>query len=185
MKTSFAILAGLISVLAMGCSSSKLLIESGKTKHTFRVNSSIAVTHKGDPYLFDVECKNTCKQCDSTLTQNRWSIDSLGADALVLRLERTYQMDTLSNLEFKALKRSERKKNVHAVLVFEKKPVYVYKTPVLVDRQVVRFEDIQTITYSERAECYKGSPLKSIFHNPNKIRRIELPGAEITLKQKD
>lgn len=185
MKTIFALFSAVFFLSLLACSSPKMIIESGKTKHKLKVNSSLAITMKGEIYPFDESCTKTCKNCDSVLVNSRWTMDSLGVETFLLRFEHSYIFDTISNREFKDRSKSERKKNIHAVLVNEKKPIYVYKIPDSVEYKLVRVDQLETITYSDRPECYKGSPFKSIFHNPNKIRKIMMPGALVTLKKKD
>lgn len=185
MKTSSILFLGFISLVMASCSSTKLIIDSNKDKHKLKLESTVAITLKGEAYPFDLSCKSTCKSCDEALAKARWSIDSLEEDAMVLRYIHSYEFDTLSNLEFKELSKSERKKDLFRVLVIGKKPAYVYKIPKDLERKRVRYDELATITYSDRPECYKGSPIKAIFHKPNKIRKIEMPGAEIRLKRKD
>ena len=185
MKKSFAFLSGALLLVLFSCSNPKLIIESGKEKHKLKVNSSIAVTMNGETYAFDESCKNTCRNCDTLFQNSRWWVDSLGTDALVLRYEHTFKFDTITNKEFKARSKVERRTHVYKVLVYEKKPIYVYKTPVDVERKQIRFDQMESITYSDRPRCYRGTPIKAIFHNPNKIRKIVVPGAEFKLKKKD
>jgi hypothetical protein len=171
--------------LLTACAGSKMIIESGKSKHTIELKTSVAITLKGEPYRFDENCTNTCKLCDSVLVQSRWTVDSLSEDAIRVRYVHSYVMDTITNKEFKSLSRADRKEDLLKVIVIDKKPAYVYKIPDHVEQKVIRLDQMEYITYSDRAQCYKGSPIKSIFNNPNEIRKITMQGSLIVLKLKN
>lgn len=159
------------------CSSTTLIVTSGKDKFKIKEEMSVAVTLLGESYPFDENCKSTCKSCDPGLDAARWWVDSLGANELVLRYEFSFRYDTLTNKEFKGTLRSERKKNMFKVITYDKRPAYVYKIPVEVEYRKFAYDTLSTLTYSERATCYRGSPIKAIFNNPNRIRKINMQGA--------
>lgn len=173
----------LFGAVLSACSSTTLLVTSEKNKFKIKEEMSVAVTLLGETYPFDESCKTTCKLCDPALVAARWWVDSLGENAFVLRYEYSFQYDTITNKEFKALLKSERKKNLFKVLSLEKRPAYVYKIPVEVEYKRFKYDSLSTLTYSEKPSCYRGSPLKAIFNNPNRIRKINMQGALFEIKR--
>ncbi len=172
-----------IAILALlaSCKYSKLVIHASNGKFKIKENTSIAVTMKGEAYPFEEACNSTCKSCDPKLAAARWLIDSLRTNEIVLRYEHTFRYDTISHGEYKSRSGKAQRTNLERVINIDRRPWYVYKIPVDVERKTYSYDQLGTITYSYRPECYRGSPIKGIFANPNRVRKVEMEGAEINV----
>ena len=164
-----------------GCSQVKLIVKSESGKHKIKAGSTGAITMKGEAYPFP-ECKSICKDCDSLFKISRWKFDQLASDRLLLKRVLEFKYDTLTQVEFKAQVKSTRWENFDKMISFNKEPLYIYQTPTKIDTMIVKYADIETLTYSYKDKCYKGGPFQSMFANPNKIRKVEMQGAEFKLK---
>ncbi|OFZ07074.1 MAG: hypothetical protein A3D92_24785 [Bacteroidetes bacterium RIFCSPHIGHO2_02_FULL_44_7] len=173
----------LFGAFLSACSSTTLIVTTAKNKFKIKEEMSVAVTRLGESYPYDENCKSTCKDCDPALNAARWWIDSIGDTELILRFEYSFHYDTITNKEFKSRLKSERKKNMFKVLSIEKRPAYVYKIPVEIEYRSFVYDSIATLTYSEKPSCYKGSPIKAIFNSPNRIRKVDMQGAQREIKR--
>jgi hypothetical protein len=172
---------GIALISLQGCSHTKLIVKSESGKNKIKEGATGAITLKGEAYPFP-DCKSICKDCDSLYKSSRWEFDKLGPDQLVLKRVLEFKYDTLTQDEFKAQQRSTRWENFDKLISFNKEPLYIYQTPTKIDTMTLKFIDIETLTYSYKDKCYKGGPFQSMFANPNKIRKVEMQGAEFKLK---
>lgn len=158
------------------------IVENEDGKFKVEKGMSIAITKKGESYPFEITCESTCKECDPIFDKSRWIVDTIRTKDIVLKYERTFKFDTIDSKTFNGLPKKERQPYFHKVIAIEKKAHYVYRIPVEVDYKTVSYDTLETITYSYSNKCYKGSPIKGIFANPNKIRRIKMKDAEVSVK---
>lgn len=182
MSKQLALIAfiSLSTSLLIGCSQTKLIVKSTTGKHKIKTGTTGAITMKGEAYQFQ-ECKSICKDCDSLYANSRWKFKQLFNDRLFLQRVLEFEYDTLTQKEFKAQVKRTRWDNFDKLINYEKQPLYIYQTPTKVDTMTVSYGDIETITYSYKDKCYKGGPFQSMFANPNKIRKVEMQGAEFKL----
>lgn len=164
------------------CKETLFVIENQDGKYKVQEGMTIAITKKGESYPFDIACKTTCKECDPLLAKSRWIVDSIRSKEIVLKYERVFTYDTLTSQEFRSVPKKERQSHFYKVIAINKKAHYVYKIPVEVDYMSIAFDTLETITYSDARKCYKGSPIKSIFSNPNKIHRVNMKGATVNVE---
>lgn len=171
--TFFSFLFVLVS-----CSPTKLTVRNEDGKYDIEQGMTIAVTKKGEKYQFDEACRSICKDCDQQLERARWWVDSIRTHEMVLRYDYEFRFDTIPNVEFKSRSKYERKTHFYRVLSIEKRPWYVYKIPTRTEYKTVSYDSLMYITYSYKNKCYRGSPFKAIFANPNRIRKVNMEGAE-------
>lgn len=164
------------------CKETMFIVKNEDGKFKVEKGMSIAITKKGESYPFEMECESTCKECDPLLNKSRWIVDTISTIGVVLKYERTFKFDTIDSKTFNSLPKKERQPYFYKVIAIEKKAHYVFRTPVEVDYMKVGYDTLETITYSYSNKCYKGSPIKAIFANPNKIRRVNMKDAEVNVK---
>lgn len=183
MFKQFALIAfiSISTSFLIGCSQTKLIVKSTSGKHKVKTGATGAITMKGEAYPFQ-ECKSICKDCDSLYANSRWKFKQLFSDRVLLQRILEFKYDTLTQKEFKAQVKSTRWENFDKLINYEKQPLYIYQTPTKVDTMTVSYSDIETITYSYKDKCYKGGPFQRMFSNPNKIRKVEMQGADFILK---
>lgn len=165
------------------CTLSKLVIKNDDGKFKIKERMTVAVTSKDQTvYPYNESCKSTCKECDPLFQSSRLEIDSIGADALLLKRVYSYTYDTVYHEDYKLMHSKNKKENLYVILALEKKPVYVYKIPTEVEYEKWRYDELGSITYSYKSECYHGGPFQKMFADPNKIRRVKMVNHSIKTK---
>lgn len=158
------------------------IVTNDEGKFKVEKGMSIAITKKGESYPFEMACESTCKECDPIFDKSRWIVDTIRTNDFVMKYERTFTLDTINSKAFNSMPKKERQPHFYKVISINKKAHYVYKIPVEVEYMTIRFDTLETITYSYSNQCYKGSPIKGIFANPNKIRRVQMKDAKVNVE---
>lgn len=172
----------ILVVTVSGCAQEKLIVKSD-TKERIKLGMPVHIARVGETYPLNRDCKSTCKECDPLFNAWEWYLDSISSDYLVLRHNEAYTYDTLTQKEFKVRTRNEKKLYLDAVLAIDKQPMYVYKIPTVSHFDKIPYDSMQVLTFSYKKECYRGGPFQRLFANPNKIRRVNMEGAEIKIKK--
>lgn len=179
-------IAGIFALFTFNqCKVNKLIIKTDDGKFKIKEDMSLAVTAKGETYPFNLECESICKECDLLFNESRWDIDSIGETSMKLRNELSYDYDTIPQRAFRKRSKYSKKTYLEKVISLDKKAYYIFKVPIDVNYKTVKYDSISDITYSYKPECYKGAPIRGMFANPNKIRRVHMQdGYEIKCKLK-
>lgn len=173
-------LAGLILT---SCAKSVLTIKNNEGKYKVKEEMSVALTKKGEPYLFNKDCPTLCQSCDPHLDDARGIVESIDSKGITMQYGTEFKYDTLSFMQVRSMKKKERKKDLYKVIRDRPNGKFIYRRVLNYNTVVVPLDSLATITYSSLTHCSMMAKMKKPFSKPNKIYRANLEGAKVKVRE--